>query len=235
MATFLQAVNSAQNEIGLPRSGSAVSSTDPGVQQMAALLNAAGMDLVKEHPWQVLQREHTFSTVSGTATYALPTDYDRFIPDTDWDRTQDARLYNVGPQEWALAKGVGTSTSIYYRWRVRRNQIYLDPTPSGVNTLAIEYISSYWLQSADGQSIRGEAAADDDDLLLDFRLLVDALKLKWYSVKGFDTRDAEAAYKRRLNMARSSDTPTNAIAMDRRSSAFHLIDEHNLRETGYGA
>lgn len=234
MATFLQVIQSAQNEMGLNRAGSALGSTDPGVQQLAALLNSAGMELVKEHPWQVLQREHTFATAAGTATYSLPEDYDRFIPDSGWDRTQSHVLSMVSPQVWAWSKAENVGTSFYYRWRVKANQIYLDPTPTAVHTVAIEYMSNGWVQASDGSTTRPEATADDDDVLLDFRLLVDLLKLRWFEIKGFDTRALEASYLRRLNNTRATDVPAPAITMGGGHMDVHLIDDHNLADTGYG-
>jgi hypothetical protein len=234
MATALQVVQTAQAEMGLPIATSVVSNTDPAVHQFKALLNGLGQELVKEYDWQVLQVEHSLTTVSGDSTYSLPTDWDRYITNTDWNRTDQRRIVSTGPVRWSAVKSALVESSIDYRWRVRRNQIEVDPTPAAAENLVIEYISFNWLQSSDGTTLYNEIQNDDNSVLFDFRLLVLGLKLKWRDAKGFDITMPAREYMRRLSAVKATDTPASVMQLDGASSD-DLMGVHNLAETGWGS
>jgi hypothetical protein len=51
------------------------------------LASEEGFSLMRRYPWQVLTSEQTFTTVAADAqTNAIPTDYDRMIPETMFNR-----------------------------------------------------------------------------------------------------------------------------------------------------
>lgn len=235
MATVLQVIQTVQAEQGLPLASSVVSSTDPMVHQFKALLNGAGLELVKVFDWQVLQREHYFSTESGIPVYSLPTGWDRYIPGTDWDRSQSDRLVSTNPIQWSSIKWGSFGSAIDYRWRIRGNVIQIDPTPSAARNLVIDYITNLWVQSADASGSFASANADSDNVLLDFQLIVKLVKFKWLVAKGFDATAAKYEYEKRLNACKETDTPADTIRLDARSNDLVLIGNQNLAETGWGS
>jgi hypothetical protein len=195
-------VRQAMVEMGLPAPIEAVSSQDLMVQQMIALFNSAGNEMVLGYPWEQLDKEFLFTTVEGQTEYDLPTDWDYFLFQTQWDRTNHWPL--LGPktaQEWQWLKGGLLSSGPRIRYRVRNHKFEIFPTPSAQNTpstdntgvfapwtIAMEYISKWWLASATQENTYYDTAqADTDILLLDPWIMVKFLKLKYWEAKGLDT------------------------------------------------
>ena len=65
--TMLQLVNQVQAELNLAISTSVAGNPNTDVQQILALMNGAGYELLKEHDWQALQVQYRFYTQSLTA------------------------------------------------------------------------------------------------------------------------------------------------------------------------
>ena len=79
-STMLQLVNQVQNELNLAVSTSVAGNPNTDVQQILALMNAAGYELVKEYDWQALQVQYRFytqaittnaTTVNGSTTLTV--------------------------------------------------------------------------------------------------------------------------------------------------------------------
>jgi len=64
---MLQLVNQVQAELNLAISTSVAGNPNTDVQQILALMNGAGYELLKEHDWQALQVQYRFYTQSLTA------------------------------------------------------------------------------------------------------------------------------------------------------------------------
>lgn len=67
-ATMLQLVQQVTAELNLAVPTYVVGNTSQDVQQILALMNRAGYDLVKEHDWQALELEYRFYTTAITTT-----------------------------------------------------------------------------------------------------------------------------------------------------------------------
>jgi hypothetical protein len=65
--TMLQLVNQVQAELNLAVSTSVAGNPNTDVQQILALMNGAGYELLKEYDWQALQVQYRFYTQSLTA------------------------------------------------------------------------------------------------------------------------------------------------------------------------
>jgi len=68
MATMLANIQQVYRELGIIAPNSVESSTDQIVVQMLALMNRVGTQLMKRFPWQAIQKEYRFYTVSSTDT-----------------------------------------------------------------------------------------------------------------------------------------------------------------------
>jgi hypothetical protein len=198
----LKVVQQAMIEMGLPKPLQITASEDVTVQQMLALLNRAGSDLVLGFPWEQLIKQHIIETVDGTAEYPMPDDWSYFIDQTQWDRTNHWPL--LGPktaQEWQWLKGGLLSSGPRLRYRVVSGKFEVWPVPSATNTptngsdgafvpwdLAMEYVSSNWLQSTDlNNTYYPEVVADTDLVMFDPWVISAYLKLKYWEAKGLDT------------------------------------------------
>lgn len=189
--------------------------TDGVVVQLRALLEALGQDLAALRPWTHLQQEHTLSTEAGTPSYALPSGYVGMVPQTHWNRSTDLPLVGpANPQTWQEAASSGAIANTNYLYRVKGNRLFLDPTPSAVESLAFEYASAYWVVPSGETAPTAEApSADTDTLWFDRRLLVAGLKLRWLEAKGFDTTAAQRAYDAALSAAMGNDGAHSVLSL----------------------
>ena len=235
--SVLAIVQQAMIEMGLPKPLEAVTSQDVTVQQMVALLNSAGNEMVIGYPWEQTTKEYIIETVEGQAEYPLPSDWSYFLDQTQWDRTNHWPL--LGPksaQEWQWLKGGLLSSGPRLRYRVLAGKFQLWPTPSATNTpsgdsaqtgvfapwtLAMEYVSNRWLADANQtNTYYNMAQADTDIPLLDPWILVKFLKLKYWEAKGLDTtaytKDFLGTWESRIgkNKGASYNPPTSrAVAL----------------------
>ena len=202
LRSALWVIQQAMVEMGLVKPISVTANPDTTVQQMLALLNRAGNDLVIGYPWEQLTKEFVIETVDGQSTYSLPDDWSYFLDQTQWDRTNHWPL--LGPktaQEWQWLKGGLLSSGPRLRYRIIDGMFQLFPTPSATNTpsngsdgtfvpwtLAMEYVSSKWLKSTEqANTYYSQVVADTDTVLFDPWVVSAYLKLKYWEAKGLDT------------------------------------------------
>ena len=150
---LLDLINNCQDKLSLPRTTSIIGATDQNTRTLLACANDEGKEVSTDFEWTVLENEYTFTLTSGTANYALPTDFDRHIPQTQWDRNFHWELIGpVTPQEWQFRKSGIIASSPRRRFRIKTrvsNQFYLDPTPASSDTgltMVLEYYSASWVQ-----------------------------------------------------------------------------------------
>ena len=72
--------------------GSIVNSSSISAKRSLQYANITGERIARAANWEVLLKTHTFTTTSGTASYALPSDFRSFVSATWWDRTNYWRL-----------------------------------------------------------------------------------------------------------------------------------------------
>lgn len=232
--TLLTLLQTVADELGLTRPTAVASSQDAQVRQLLALLNRTGESLMSEFQWQRLIKEHTFATVNGTETYALPSDYDRVINQTHWDRTNDWPLHGpISPQGWQVLKGGIVSAGPRLRFRIKNNLIYVDPVPSAAYTVAFEYVSGKWVLDNDGVTYKTSFTEDEDTALLKDRLLILGTKLRFFEIKGMDTTTLALDFARELSKAQGQDAGAPVLSLARRYRPPFLSSE-NIPESSFG-
>ena len=94
--TMLQLVNQVQSELNLAVSTSVAGNPNQDVQQILALMNGSGYDLLKEYDWQALQVQYRFytqaittnaTTVNGSTTLTVPSGLDISGVTSQWQVT----------------------------------------------------------------------------------------------------------------------------------------------------
>lgn len=221
------------NELGgAAPPASIIGNTDTFAQQILALANREGSELSQREGanggWQQLQKTLSFATVIGQADYQLPSDLSYFIPSTQWDTGLRWRIAgSMSPQEWAFLKSGYVASLPPYRFRVADNKISLDPTPSSVTTITMEFSGNGWCRSQAGVA-QTEWLADTDQAVLPEELFTLGLKWRFLRAKGFDYeqefRDYENAVAR--NMARTA--PARDLYLNRGQLGVHLLDDWNV-------
>lgn len=143
--SLLTLIQDAALELGFSSPNTVINNADLQVSQLLAQANRAGKELRNEYDWPQLTREYTFSLSNGTASYALPSDFERFVFCTVWDRTNHWEMLGPLPAtDWQLRKSGILTSGPRTRWRFKGlsdTQFYLDPTPSSAIDAVFEYQS----------------------------------------------------------------------------------------------
>lgn len=199
----------AASSAGFASPTSIIGNSDGTAVLLLSLLNKA-VKVLARRPWQALQKEHTFSTVASTASYALPSDYGWYENDTAWDRTNYWQMRgSLSPREWQRYKSGTMTTTPRTRFRVKGGLVFLDPTPSAVYSIVIEYVSNKPV--TDGVSFFTEFSSDTQTSVLDEFLLELDLTWRFLERKGFAYEEAKQEAENQIELALGHDVPRTSM------------------------
>jgi len=176
---------------------------------------------------------------SGTVTlnfcktkYSNPSDFDRQIDRTQWDKTKHWEMLGPEtPQQWQWLKSGFIATGPRIRFRRLGGYFQTWPPIAAAELLGMEYVSSNWAIDALG-SDKSSFTVDTDTCVFPDRLMVLGLKNKYFKVKGFGPI-YESEYDAQLNMAKANDKGAITLSFAPQISQL-LIGVANLPDTGYG-
>lgn len=177
--------------------------------------------------------------VFGQSDYPLPTDFQRVIDGTLWDRSRFWSMRGPqSPQQWQLYKSsVIGRASIQRRFRFREvggKQVFsIDPVPTDNGAaLVFEYVSNAWCKSAAGAK-QTTWQADTDLGILDEYLMT--LGVRWRMMRrlGFSYNEELDEYERQVSKAAAKDGGQPILNLSPNDS-LTLIGPWNLPETNFG-
>jgi len=218
--TLLTVVQNASRRLGLTTPSAVIGSSDATVIKLLGLSNQGGWELARRANWQALTKEKTFTSVAQESqTGAIPTDFDRIINDTFFNRTRKRQVVGpLTPQQWQAQKSI-IATVLYDSFRIRGDAILLLPTPPASDTYAYEYISSYWVDTdADGDGDALAWEADDDVALLDEELLTLDLVWRFRQSNGLDYAEAFNTFEMQAAQVIARDGAKTLISMSNETS-----------------
>jgi hypothetical protein len=237
-SAVLSIVTRACDELTLPRPSVVVASTDPQVRQLLALLHQEGRYLMKggmkKHNWSFLRTLYTFPTVASTATYAVPSDFDRMIDDTFWDQTNDRKVSGPDtPQvdRWRQ-QSISGPVGIHKNFRVVGSNVQLFPTPDAVATMGYEYVSNKWARKADATA-QTEFLLDTDTSVFDPYLMILGLKWRFLVAKGLDASAAKMEYDDYYEGCVSGDSAGETLMLDGAGMSQQFLSIDNVPDTGH--
>lgn len=225
--TLLSIANAVADETKGPRPATIAGNTDPDAQNMLRLINKVGTRLMRIFAWDILRKEHAF-TASGVETVlasaSMPSDFDRFITETFWDRDSNNLLSGpISAVEWNGLK-VQTFSSNNKKFIYRGGDILTQPVfASGVN-LAFEYVSNKWADTTAGGSTKTSMTIDTDVALLDEELITTITKYEWLKGEGQPHQEAARDAKDALDMQINNETASANIAVT--ADIFGLNSRH---------
>lgn len=236
----------ALSTTGTVTDGSAVVTGIPDTSTLSTLYQVTGNGIntnvfiqsVDSSTQVTLTQECTASATGETLTfsktkYAMPSDYDRQIDNTHWDKTQHWQM--LGPEtaqqwEWLVSGYISTGPRVRYRIFGSYFQIW---PPQGVtHLLGFEYISNTWALSTLGVP-KTSFTVDTDTCIFPDRLMVLGLKHKYFQVKGFGDVYKDD-YEAEMSIAKANDAGSPTLSMAPRPSNI-LIGWENIPDSGYGA
>ena len=184
----------------------------------------------------------------GQSDYALPTDFQRSVDNTFWDRSRFWAMRGAqSPQEWQVYKSsVIGRASIQRRYRFRNadwlstttgatstNVLSIDPTPfDNGSQLVFEYVSNGWCASASGAR-QSSWQADSDVGVLDEWLM--ELGVRWRLLRrlGMAYNEELDEYEREVDKAVAVNGGSAILDLTP-NQHLTLIGPWNLPETNFG-
>lgn len=214
--SLLTVVQEFCRRTGLSVPTSVVGDSDTQTQQLLGLVNElVGEITLVPYSFTALQREATFTTVSGADQGALSTladdGYKSIIPDSMYNRTQNLPI--LGPilsDEWQRLQSMGMTGTNYY-FRERLGHLWFNPDATAGDTVAFEYRSTYAVVAADGTTYKATFTVDTDTFLLPESLLTLGLRWKWREEKGLDYGSLRESFERQLYTYKAEDGTKSRI------------------------
>jgi hypothetical protein len=159
--------------------------------------------------------------------YDLPADWQRQIPQTEWDRTNRWPL--MGPQsaqDWQSFKSGIVYAGPRERFRIQQGQIYVNPPPPNGLIFAFEYISNGWVESSTGVRKSSYTENTDTSIYPD-SLLITGLKTQWKAAKGIDASFDLSEFKSILELNKAQDKSAPKLSLSPFGGTV-LLSDYNL-------
>lgn len=177
------------------------------------------------------------SLIFAKDTYDLPDDFDRYIGQTWWDRTNHWRLIGPdSPQARQYIRSGIFATGPRVRWTQRGKKPgawIMWPPPFNTNNtpdaLVWEYISQNWVQYVHDDGGGPTFQADTDEPFIDANLLILAIKWRFWAIKGFDYASMQQEYIDAVNAFFAKDGGIPDLYLNRRQGPF-LISSANVKD-----
>lgn len=177
--------------------------------------------------------------VFGQSDYTLPSDFQRPVDSTFWDRSRYWQMRGpLSPQQWQVYKSsVIGQASVQRRFRFRsvggNTVLSIDPVPTDNNSaLVFEYVSNAWCESALGAA-QTRWEADTDVGVLDEYLIT--LGVRWRMLRRLGLAYSEELdeYEREVSKAMGSDGGAAILSLVP-SYGTYLLGAQNIPESGFG-
>ena len=198
MTSILSLCQDAAAELSLaqPATLFGESATDEGLKLLRQLTRTC-RSLSARFDWQKLRREHTFTTVAlqaQTTATPIPTDFQRFVQGSVWNRTTTWRVEGpLTPMQWQAEQAANVTRS-EPAFMIRNGLWLFTPTPNAGDTIAYEYITKY--VGNDGASTERTAFADDDDeAYFDDEALILGIVWRYRKSEGWDYSEEFREYE----------------------------------------
>ena len=174
-----------------------------------------------------------FTLYFSQAKYPLPSDWDRQVDRTHYDKSK--RWEMLGPtdaQQWQFLKSSYISTGPRIRYRILGGYFQVWPAMNTDEYLGFEYMSNQWATSSAGVT-QSSFLADSDTCIFPDRLMVTALKKKYFEIKGFDSTAFTRDYLQQLSFAKANDSGSATLSFAPTPGAI-LIGFENIPDANYG-
>jgi len=204
--------------------------TGTGINQDTYIVTATGTTVTVS---QLPTASGTVELTFGQTKYPLPSDYDRQTDRTHYDKSKRWEMLGPEtPQQWQFLKSSYISTGPRMRYRIMGGEFQIWPIISTNEYLGYEYISNAWADSAAGVP-QTSFVLDTDTCIFTDRLMVLALKKKYFEVKGFDSSSYQRDYDMELNISKANDQGSATLSFAPRAANV-LIGYENIPDANYG-
>lgn len=227
LLTALDIAQRAMDEVGLPRPQSLLGSSQPLSLQLLALMNTGAKEIMRAHDWGELITLALVSTIAGQSDYAVPVDYHRMVPTTQWDRSNIRPMRGpITPQRerFEIERGINAGIPREFR-QIGSNAIRITPVPGDTGAiLTYDYVSKYWAVAGTGASTPGitqpEYANDTDTTVFEPDLLVKDLSWRFFMKKGWDSDALKLERDSVFYQQTSANIGSSTLSLSRRRRTY---------------
>ena len=215
---LLQIIQEARGRLGQSVPLNVQGNTDAGIVQCVGLLNEFVDDLALRKLWQANTREALWTATATESQGALdtlfPYGFEGLLADTFFDRTAILPVRGgLTAAEWANRKARAFSGPLP-AFRIRGNELLLNPVPTAGHQLAVEYFSSYFVYSSVDTTYRRYWVKDTDTCTVSDTLPIAYLKWAWKRDKGLDYAEDFRKYESMLEVKSLRDARPPALSME---------------------
>jgi hypothetical protein len=212
--SLLTTIQRFAQRTNIPVPNAVLGSTDEQVLQASALLNEEGNDLSTRGDWQQLTFEATHTTLAqedqGDIKTIASNGFSYIKQNTIWDRDLRLPVYVIDGADWQQVKAIAV-TGPRYQARFRADRLISNPVPPAGHTWAFEYVSENWILN--GSTYKQYFTADDDEILLPEKILLQGLRWRWKKEKGLEYAEDFNTYEEMVQKALSRDGMKRNISM----------------------
>jgi hypothetical protein len=205
----------------------------PQAQHVAEILSASSVRTQMEST----ATETGAALIFAKDTYDLPDDFDRYIGQTWWDRTNHWRLIGPdSPQQRQYIRSGIFATGPRVRWTQRGRKpgawiMWPPPFDSGntPDALVWEYISNGWVEHTHDGTTSSKFTGDSDEPLIDPQLIILDVKWRMWQIKGFEYAAMQQEFIDQMASRFGGDGGIPDLYLNRRSGP-NLISSANVRD-----
>jgi hypothetical protein len=135
---------------------------------------------------------------------------------------------------WAQNEFGMTNVGPFFQQQLRGTTLYLQPTPSSVQTIDFYYVSKNWIYQGGGATTGSTFTADSDTFLFREELLIQSLKWRWLRAKRLSYDEERDEFDRLLLRAQAEDRGARSLSMDPSREQWPQFG-YIVPITGYGS
>lgn len=208
---------------GMPRPTAVASASGGLALQWLGLANEAGRDLVREHLWEELVGEYSFTSAAGSQQLTLSSvsNFVSIVPETMWNTTTRRKIRGPEtPQRWQ-ALIVSSQPVVDNRFRIRDGKLYFLPNTTAGDTIRFEYRHNGWVLAAD-TTPKTAFTADTDTCRLDEEALILSIKWRWKREQGLEYGEDFNDFQRRLYWLKGENQPHGTVTLNSHHGAMPI-------------
>ncbi|MGL4287048.1 MAG: hypothetical protein ACRCVA_11930 [Phreatobacter sp.] len=210
--SLLTLCQNAATLMNLPSITSVMSAAARTPQEFQVLAIQTGQELVRRHDWGGLIR----TTALGVLPATLPGDFERLTQGSPVRLGTQPIRGALSDAEMNLKRGALPSSPP--RFMLRGRELEVAPTPAGPVTL--EYVSAYWIKSADATPVfRASFVADSDMSVIPEDIILQGLIWRWKRQKGLAYQDELDQFEQAVDYRARADRALRLPAEQARSVA----------------
>lgn len=232
--SLLTLIQDAAILVGIDEPSAVASSSEAEIKQLRVISQQEGDELSRSHDWRKLKVQASITGDGVSEYWDLPDDWDRQQAGDNLWQQDSPHLPLIGPitDEEMLALKASTSEPSRPAWRYFGDQIQIWPILDSGEVIRMEYRSSHWIISSDGDTVRNRWVADTDTALIPERIMTLGIVWRWKAYKGLDYAQSFQTYQmERMKAARVDggfrtlrmSTSFNQDILDGRKNLYSIV------------